>query len=63
MQSWTTESIYYEYVKIVSKKYNYDMDKVASYLKSIDLDEELDKIRIKIKSEKFMTKRRYPRSR
>lgn len=63
MQAWTTESIYYEYVKIVSKKYNYDMDKVASYLKSIDLDEELDKVRTKIKKEKIMTKRRLPRSR
>ena len=63
MQAWTTESIYYEYIKIVSKKFNYDMDKVATYLKSIDLDEELDKIRTKIKSEKIMTKRRYPRSR
>lgn len=63
MQSWTIESIYYEYIKIISKKYGYDMSKVAHYLKSIDLDEELDKIRIKIKKEKIMTKRRFPRSR
>lgn len=63
MQAWTIESIYYEYIKLVSKKYDYDMSKVAHYLKSIDLDEELDKIRIKIKKEKIMTKRRFPRSR
>ena len=62
MQSWTIESIYYEYIKIVSAKYNYDMYKVATYLKKIDLDEELDKIRKKIKKEKIITKRRYPRS-
>lgn len=57
-QAWTIESIYYEYIKIVSKKYNYNMDKVAQFLKSINLDEELDKIRKKIKSEKIMTKRK-----
>jgi hypothetical protein len=61
MQAWTTESIYYEYVKIVSEKYKYNMDKVASYLKTINLDEELDKVREKIKKEKIMTKRKFPR--
>lgn len=60
-QAWTTESIYYEYIKLISKEYNYDMNKVATYLKSINLDDELDKIRTKIKKEKIMTKRRLPR--
>lgn len=52
IQSWTIESIYYEYIKFISKKYDYYMNKVAHYLKSIDLDEELYKIRVKIKKEK-----------
>lgn len=60
-QAWTIESIYYEYIKLVSKEYNYDMYKVATYLKTINLDEELDKMRKSIKKEKTITKRKYPR--
>lgn len=61
MQAWTIESIYYEYIKLVSKRSNYDMNKVARYLKTIDLDDELDKMRTSIKKQKTITKRKYPR--
>lgn len=61
-QAWTIESIYYEYIKLVSKRCNYDMNKVAKYLKTIDLDDELDKMRTSIKKQKTITKRKYPRS-
>ena len=62
-QSWTTERIYYEYIKLISKRFSYNMDKVSQYLKTINLDEEIDIIRTKIKEEKTITKRKYPRSR
>lgn len=60
-QLWSIESIYYEYVKLLSKKYHYDMDKVARYLKSINLDEELETIKEKVKKEKTITQRRFSR--
>lgn len=60
-QAWTIESIYYEYVKLVLKKCDYNMDKVVSYLKKIDLDCELVKMETKIKKEKTITKRMFPR--
>jgi hypothetical protein len=62
MQAWTIESIYYEYLKFVSERFKYNMYDVANYLKTVNLDDELEKVRNKIKNEKIMTKRKTPRS-
>lgn len=62
-QAWTIESIYYEYIKLVSKRCEHDMSKVAKYLKTIDLDDELDKMKKNIKKHKTITKRKCPRRR
>ena len=42
-------------------KFNYDMLKIAMYLKEIDLDEKIDNMANKIKKEKIITKRKYTR--
>lgn len=61
-QMWTKESIYYQYVKILLSKFNYDMNKVTNFLLKIDLDEEIKNLAETIKKEKTITKRKYPRS-
>ena len=61
VQNWTPESVYYEYIKTLAKEFDYDMYKIARYLKDVDLDVELDEMKAKIKEEKIITKRRLPR--
>lgn len=56
-QLWTMDRIYYEYIKILSKKFDYDMSKVANFLKTIEIDEELDKLANKIEKKKIITKK------
>lgn len=56
-QMWTMDSIYYEYIKILSKKFDYDMSKVVSFLKTIDIDEELDKLANNVQKKKIITRK------
>lgn len=61
VQNWSIESVYYEYIKTLANKLDYDMYKIARYLKDVDLDNELVKMKSKIKHEKIITKRRFSR--
>lgn len=56
-QIWSGSDVYYEYVKSLLPKFNYDTLEVAMYLKSINLDEELAKMTKYIKRTRLITKK------
>lgn len=56
-QLWTTEGIYYEFIKILIKKFNYNMSEIVKYLKTIELDNELQILANKIEKKKIITKK------
>lgn len=60
-QRWDEEKIYYEYIKSLMPRFNYETEKIAKYLKNINLEEELQKMKEYIKENQVITKRRYPR--
>jgi len=60
-QLWSQPSVYYEYIKSLLPKFDYNTMEIAKYLKTINLDDELNKISEKIEKNKILTKRRLPR--
>lgn len=59
VQRWTQTDIYYEYIKRLLPKFKYDVDKLANYLKMIDLDSQLEEFSNQIVKQKTITKRKY----
>ena len=62
-QRWNEEDIYYEYLKKVMSECNYYTDKITRYLKTINLEEELQKTKEYIIENQVITRRRHPRCR
>ncbi len=60
-QRWDEYEIYYEYIKSLMPRFNYETEKIAKYLKTINLEEELQKMKEYIKENQVITRRRYPR--
>ena len=56
-QLWSITSIYYEYIKILLPKFNYDTLELANYLKTINLYDELNIMSEKIQQNNILTKR------
>lgn len=60
-QRWDKEEIYYEYIKSLLPKFNYDTSKIANYLKKVNLEDELYKMKMHIEENQIVTKRMLPR--
>ena len=56
-QLWTAEGVYYEFIKRLLKKFNYDSSVVVKYLKTISLDKELDILSNEIEKKKIISKK------
>lgn len=57
LQLWDKSSIYYEYIKYLMPKFEYNTYKIANYLKTIDLDKKLNEVTNKIKNKNIVIKR------
>lgn len=57
LQLWDKSSIYYEYIKYLMPKFEYNTYKIANYLKTIDLDKKLNEVTNKIKNKNMVIKR------
>ena len=56
-QVWTSSDVYYEYIKSLLPRFGHDYLKMAMFLKSINLDDELDKMTEHIKRARLITKK------